>query len=809
MKRQKLGPTCIVCGVLTAQRCPHCDEDYCGFHLAAHPAATLDALGHLSCARLVTCPHCAQQLCRQHSWLGHRAGFQNDAAGDSCCATALQQCTHCAQGFCSVHSWTTHQNAYQNDGAAHSCCAASLQQCTHCAKGFCNTHSWGTHQGGYQNDAAGHSCCAGSLKQCTHCTQRFCGTHSVHAEITAATCTHKTCAAAQATCAVCAKQYCQNCKATLMVRDLCKVDLTASAKTATVGNIHVKYEKVPGYKNTVERTTAVDGPIKSVSAGDRVTPPPPLCSGKTERADDIAELKQYDRGHLIALELDGADDKYLIVPMIRQFNQSGAWRQMETSLVALLGGKGLVDVDGNAVSAKTSSAVTNIDLSLRVPNTVNNTKWHLEVRIFYDDVLGDSRVPVWFYVRVLYNKKVWTHFSFANRCGKKKTLPEKDEQVEFHAAQAIYGTLNKTKRDLVVDKALKEAYTDDALDPVRPNQLLEFMRDVNIRAKSLNQQDVFTCMVIETQGKSKPYTDFQRKILRKFNRWKNGGALRSDVQNDGVFVGEKRDAHQTLDECGGRSAPEVDHINPGYQGGGNFYINARLVSFHHNHLYREKKTIGAKKVCDELYALYLVSTLAFSHEGEVRYMVRGKEFVIPTSMFRGTLLPGKEVKEGTKPAQQFLQEMFEDDVLFNDASVNRTYKITPSDQPYKDVKPMLTARQTFLKAADGTAQKYAAEKNLEPKYTASRNSHEAAVQDVIDNVNHPVRIEVVKLIKAATNLSNDQLPLCKPSDRLNLDKGGETGGVDDGTFTAVALNQAQSEKAYTDLVGRWDKVKPT
>ncbi len=81
-------------------------------------------------------------------------------------------------------------------------------------------------------------------------------------------------------------------------------------------------------------------------------PPPPLVSGKTLNNDDIEELKQFDRGHLVALEIDGADSYRCIVPMNRQFNQSGKWRTMERTIGKLIDGVDQKDVDGGTVKGE-------------------------------------------------------------------------------------------------------------------------------------------------------------------------------------------------------------------------------------------------------------------------------------------------------------------------------------------------------------------------------------------------------------------------------------------------------------------------
>src|SRR5262249_51902001 len=87
--------------------------------------------------------------------------------------------------------------------------------------------------------------------------------------------------------------------------------------------------------------------------------------------------------------------------------------------------------------------------------------------------------------------------------------------------------------------------------------------------------------------------------------------LKSDNPTDFLYPDERADIYQELKECGGREAPEVDHIDPSYQSGSNSYINARLVSFLHNHLYREKKTDGSMAVNQQMLAMYQAGKVAF------------------------------------------------------------------------------------------------------------------------------------------------------------------------------------------------------
>lgn len=809
------------CCAATSTDCPACGRTDCNLFCGAVHPAVVDALGHACCAATSTdCPACGRTDCNLLCGAVHPSAV--DALGHACCPATGVYCRGCNGHFCNALCAGAHPRSL--DPALHPLCpAVPHTQCPACAKLFCNAQCIGGHASVL--DVGGHPVCADVLNAaCPVCNGRVCDAVCKAAHVVAdLTCGHQACpatAATVATCAGCAETYCGICKGAAVTVDLCAA--CGVEKSYQTGSINVRHALIPGKAAALSRTHTAEGPIRAVAVGDRATPPPPLSTGKTDSAADIGDMKQWDRGHLIALELDGVDDSYAIAPMMRQFNRAGTWRKMEETIVALIGGTDAEDVNGATVAA-TGSAPTVIDVSLRTMNTVD-ANWHMEVYLFYHED-GDPRVPVWFYVRVLYKKKLWTHFSHANRCNEPAALPSRTESIEFQAATDIYAALSSAHRGQIASDLTRGMYRDAGVVGAPPNQILEFMDEVNAFCTLHSLARVFTVMQDVTKKASTAYDDFQRPILRKYKRWQHAGPLRSDVPTDWLYELERKDIYQVLSECGNRSAPEVDHVNPSYQGGGNFYINARLVSFYHNHLYREKKVIGSMRVNEELFALYRTDAkprpLAFMStasslsdvtgrsEFKLRFWTATGEKVHPASFVVAAIsIKSDGVVNGTTAAAQFLDTHFADDVLFG---VGRTLNpgVGSAIWPYQDgtVWAMVQARQTFLQAHDDREKKYAVEAGLLPAYKDSIDAHEAGLAAFIADQNHPERKRLLKLIGDAKKTGGQPLPLCKPSDVL-LAGGGLSGGAAAGAYVDVRGAPARGDSHYTDLVDtRWEAVK--
>jgi hypothetical protein len=324
------------------------------------------------------------------------------------------------------------------------------------------------------------------------------------------------------------------------------------------------------------------------------------------------------------------------------------------------------------------------------------------------------------------------------------------------------------------------------------------MWEVNQAAAKQGVPPVFTTMEPTAQGSSKPYDGFQRRYLRAFNRWKNGGALRSDAVG-GVYDGETGDIWANLEECGGRAAPEVDHVFPSYQQGANSYMNARLVSFQHNHMYREKKTEGAQPVSTTLLQMFRESRAIFINSTHLRW-ARGanswcvdRRVPITTSEVTISVGVGLEAFD----ADAALLALYGDDALFDAAQgYNLRRSLDTTALPHR----LMQIRQKFLQAAAATLQRQQKETALDEKYTRSANRHAVALRHFIDSAvaTHPGRVQLKALIDGTG------LPLCAPSDVL-LDTGGLTNAAAADTFPVMA--DPTAEAAYTAAINAMNVLK--
>ena len=74
------------------------------------------------------------------------------------------------------------------------------------------------------------------------------------------------------------------------------------------------------------RPSTVIGGVTLTDTGDRENPPPPVCGMNIDGTP-------LGRGHVMALQLGGPDVAENIVPQYQQWQQIGAWRQMEVAAV--------------------------------------------------------------------------------------------------------------------------------------------------------------------------------------------------------------------------------------------------------------------------------------------------------------------------------------------------------------------------------------------------------------------------------------------------------------------------------------------
>jgi hypothetical protein len=495
--------------------------------------------------------------------------------------------------------------------------------------------------------------------------------------------------------------------------------------------------------------------------------------------------------------------------MNRQFNQSGKWRTMEKTIVNLIKNVDQKDVDGGTVKGGTGSHATTIDLSLRTTNTVDKT-WQMEVFMFYDDKVGDPRIPVWFYVRVYCNQKLRTHFSMGNRCSKPATIPNEQEIIEFWAAKNLFAAFRAFSGDdqekISPDEETRDYYVDYNPPNPPPNQLLEFMDEVNQRCRDKVESIVFTMMPSTTIGPRKAYDDVQREILRKFNRWKNNGQLKSDIPAPDLYPGEPADAWQILDECGGRASPEVDHVEPSYQQGRNSYVNARLVSFYHNHLYREKKTRGSKPLNETLLAMY--------NQGEIRLSDPSSGDSVKMGGGVAQLnWVGAAVVKRTKSAKDYFNEKFADDKVYKDPNKDPAGVEEPDfgviERATSDksvfynplMATMRTDRQAFLEADWERKKKQKKEDGLTSKYGTCAGSFKAGFDAFVNDLDHPGRKDLL------TRIAGAGIKLCVPSDVLKANEPGIQNLEASPVYAHIDEGTAKGKQAYKDVDKRFKDLK--
>ncbi len=573
-------------------------------------------------------------LGRPHAHLGI-----DTRSGDLCCAQNGATC-ECGAAY-RTSAGKPHLSVGLEEGTGYPCCDSIAAVCPVCQK----LHRHALHQRAI--DVGNHRVCTSTAAVCPHCNDAVCHAkcQGSHAKTSSGCCNA----------VLCVRSVCARCNKCAKHSSALTLDLCATCRAVykeSVDEIRVGLQRLPGSANKTARTAWVVGLIKVKKVGSRKTPPPAI-SCLADAKDDIAEMKQFDRGHLIALELDGQDDKRVIAPMNYRFNRSGKWRTMETTIVGFLEAEDATNVDGLPVFANpTVKLTTTVTLSKM---STFNKDWVMEVKLLYDDQNGDPRVPIWFYVRVFCNKRMIAHFSLANRCDKTATMPHEDEVAEFEYAKTLFQTIEKAhlqtllvsaqygkKQSPKLFDALKAAdlssiteastYNDGTklvnfkkidgeicqelnshlnryvvktpLPATPPNQLLQFMFDVNeawLAEGGPLEERPFLTMDQDPQKKSTAYSSASSASTSAPSTAGRTTASFSPTPPPTTPTLAKRPiSGEPSPSAGGRQAPEVDHIDPSYQSGKNSYINGRLVSFQHNHLYREKKTTGAIAVSERL-----------------------------------------------------------------------------------------------------------------------------------------------------------------------------------------------------------------
>lgn len=433
------------------------------------------------------------------------------------------------------------------------------------------------------------------------------------------------------------------------------------------------------------RPILVVAKLKCTVVGKRKSPPIPLSALETEKVEDaeedlaedaavsdtevpsapkegdeeaataeqeedelgtLGELREFDKGHLVALFLGGVDSSWNIIPQVRDCNRN-AWLSMENELYQVTKDKvGSLAAVGVAVDR----------------NTLGRKAVRMYIYPFYADLgglkeIGDPRIPVWLYVQVRLGKKAIAHYSFANNCRKVTKFPG-DEMIHcFKRAHKALGMAYPNPANPIpeVQAKFQELYVDPPPDVIMltttPDECaLAVMNQADERRKRILQwrhkdeslklvqadidnllrstdeklkddidhyQNALRC--VDTRSgpyralqwlynntghcdgtKCVPAQSFvagpfevpQIEVIRKYNLWVNGGRMISDAAeqfNDQPWNEDERpDPYGNMDESSGQAYPEVDHIVPKKLLGLNSYSNARLVSFSLNHIYREK-----------------------------------------------------------------------------------------------------------------------------------------------------------------------------------------------------------------------------
>ncbi|MFN8377660.1 MAG: DNA/RNA non-specific endonuclease [Anaerolineae bacterium] len=365
------------------------------------------------------------------------------------------------------------------------------------------------------------------------------------------------------------------------------------------------------YGDDRERVSDVTATVKPKTNIKRGATPIPLANlhdpnNPVGAADPRAG---YDGGHVIALNLDGEDSVYNIVPMLPGFNR-GVWKQMEDEIFSIV-------------------ARTHEDETL-----THYAAYRMVVRVVYSN--ANSSTPTTFQVSLE-----------ANNAPTEDEVYEDDEEASPLHAEVGEGGKAKLLDVGQGKEAKKQKPDEDAVDEpvgsdwmVIKNYTLTQPDDIAVvppldddRAKLVRGEEGFAeerNKVINGEGEELPpdarayiqqhghlpispvlkpgwnaaypddpakrpyenldilafsgqltapgfglFTGFssnQRNLILQANKARNGGVLKSDDPNDPV-------PGQVLSEQGAENFPEIDHIIPNSLGGSNLFSNARVVSW--------------------------------------------------------------------------------------------------------------------------------------------------------------------------------------------------------------------------------------
>lgn len=314
--------------------------------------------------------------------------------------------------------------------------------------------------------------------------------------------------------------------------------------------------------------------IVSAAIGRSDTPPPMSFLSPANGLDpDIG----WQRGHVAALEVGGANDSFNIVPMKPGFNHGGPWRAVERAV-------------RQAASARPAGTV--------------------RFRVALEYAGPDPRVPS----RIRCNLE---------ESGPTGTWQPLDVPQVLPGGQAVL--VHEAERTPLPTPAQQALLTSAPLAPIGVGQLAGLVTEQSEAQNALNRHTMPNASKAQwpdaphqpfpggpLHGHPRPYqhldlqmlgamrgdqngmpvndilphalfTEDQRRLILQANLARNGGRLMSDDPND---------PHQVLDEDGTANYPEIDHIIPKSAGGSNAYSNARVISWELNNKLDRVKSIN-------------------------------------------------------------------------------------------------------------------------------------------------------------------------------------------------------------------------
>lgn len=314
------------------------------------------------------------------------------------------------------------------------------------------------------------------------------------------------------------------------------------APLLTAETFQVAVGGVPQNRNRVKVVEAILGSKVNRATGPE---PPTALTGPGGVLDPDAG--RWDRGHVVALSLGGTNVAANVVPMGAGFNRV-VWRDTERLL-----------------------SVTRRRLLRRAK---------LKVRIEAQYNGPDPRVP--------------SDLVYASQASRPvpDALPSGSVVVKGPQAKTSALTAAAAGAGLADAKNTRAAWLSPGarLSPEQARDLAKYKQDEGVAypvgGGPYSDLDFHGGFVGKGQGTS-PFNAAQRLLILNANRARNSGVLKSDAPDE--------DPHKILnegeDETRLNARVEIDHVVPKSNGGGNYFANARVVSWElNNKLARVKPT---------------------------------------------------------------------------------------------------------------------------------------------------------------------------------------------------------------------------